>query len=642
MADGARYALGGYLYQFLGAAGLSALARNVSSNLDTDVQKHDLASRRISVVHEQDDMDVVVMCDGINSTVGVQLKYSGKSPPRSIEGKELIEILDAFHRSSNQRADLRFTGFALISNRVLASSAETLYETRSQDKPDIRLRPRSVQGKYSKTDTKVLKQYGDADRAAVGRHAILSKLATYTGVSQTVWIDGVRSYASRHGVLPREFEAALDRLVGTILQRTIGNPLELTTEFLNECLLRAADARSLDVKGDAECARAAAADALSDFVSAELVDDENTLIRRRLIEEVEREVSMHSLVFVVGNGGSGKSVLAAQYLQNEAANRFVGAAFANDVKDDWPSRLLRSWRSPGHPLNFGIESTNDMIGRLRHANQGASVPILVLDLDAIDEVASEARLSVQSLIRQFWNANRSNAPDAVLLVTCRTIGTVPEQAIDALVRKWIRTDIFHSRTDSVGKVFVGDFDAEELNAAALRLGTDYWSRLAPSLASIQVREIEPPSFSGETFQPSAYRSVAPAMVESLRHPAMWGSFVNLPPHMRHRILDQERLALNELAERFLVRFCEKTCRRRTSLLTDYVRKALRAICVAMPDKPSILTRLEHWIEPARGPLSNEEAEHLYNEAISYGLTVEDARNVWAWRHGFVCDYLKES
>ena len=83
---------------------------------------------------------------------------------------------------------------------------------------------------------------------------------------------------------------------------------------------------------------------MREFIAGLLVEDPNGLIRRELIEEVEKQVATHSLVFVVGDGGSGKSVLAAQYLQNEVDRRFAAVALAREAEEKWAGRLVREWR----------------------------------------------------------------------------------------------------------------------------------------------------------------------------------------------------------------------------------------------------------------------------------------------------------
>jgi len=394
--------------------------------------------------------------------------------------------------------------------------------------------------------------YGEADQAAAARHAILDKLSKDLDVSQTAWIEAAKAYARRRGVLPPEFEKALATLLGQILQRTVDKPLELTKEFLNECLLGAADARSLAVDDGPESARAAASEAVRDFIATTLVDDGQRLIRRELIEEVEKQVATHSLVFVVGDGGSGKSVLAAQYLQNEGDRRFAAAALARELEENWAGRLVREWRSPSRPLNFGIEGLAEAVGRLRHANPDASRPILVLDLDGIDEASREQRPAVHRLLQQFWRAGRSEEVDAVLLVTSRGAGGTYEAAMDKLVRTWITSDVYNTLSATVGGIFVRDFGEEELSNAARLLGDDCWRRIAPALASSAHGGIGPTSLGDEALLSGASPAAVPAIVNSLRHPAMWGSFVSLNRDRRLLVLEQHSAALSALAERFLV------------------------------------------------------------------------------------------
>jgi len=212
--------------------------------------------------------------------------------------------------------------------------------------------------------------------------------------------------------------------------------------------------------------------------------------------------------------------------------------------------------------------------------------------------------------------------------------------MDRLVRGWITSDIYSGVSANVGRVFVRDFGEEELSRAARVLGEDCWRRIAPALASSAHGGIGPTALGDEALLSGASPAAVPAMVNSLRHPAMWGSFVSLDHEWRLLVLEEHSAALSELAKRFLVRFCDKVNRRHVSLSDRRVLNALRSICTAIPGGSVELSRHDHWILPARGPVTNDEAACLFDEAISYGLIVEDARGQWLWRHGFVPDHLK--
>ena len=280
------------------------------------------------------------------------------------------------------------------------------------------------------------------------------------------------------------------------------------------------------------------------------------------------------------------------------------------------------------------------MARLRHANPDASRPILVLDLDGIDEVNHEQRCAVQRLLHQFWRVRGGEATDAVLLVTARGPGGTSEAAMDKLVRRWLTSDLYSRVSAQVGRVFVTDFGEEELSNAARLLGQDCWRRIAPALAASARGGIGPTALGDESLLSGDSPAAAPAMVNSLRHPAMWGSFVSLDHDRRLLVLDQQSAALSELTGRFILRFCEKVNRRHTSLLDKRVWDALRAICTAIPRGSDELSRRDHWIAPARGPVNDDEAACLFDEAISYGLIIENARGQWLWRHPFVPDHLK--
>ena len=432
MADSVKDALGGYLYQFLGAAGLAACAQSLGESQDPNRRGVAVASRAGSVVHEEKDMDVVVRLTGNQSAAGVQFKYSRSAPPRPIEASELIDILDALYRSVKLSPTVEFTEFVLISNRHFAPSADRLFATRDDKAPAAALRPAPARSKRNKLAGRATALYGEAETAAEARHTILSKLSKDLAVSQTMWIDAVRAYASRRGVLPPEFDRSLATLLGRILQQTVEKSLELTGEFLNECLLGARDARSLAVDDGMESARAAASGAVREFIAGLLVEDPNGLIRRELIEEVEKQVATHSLVFVVGDGGSGKSVLAAQYLQNEVDRRFAAVALVREAEEKWAGRLVREWRYPAHPSSIGIEELAEAVARLRHANPDASRPILVLDLDGIDEVNHEQRCAVQRLLHQFW-------PCAAVRRPTRSCWSLPAVLAEPPRPRWINS-----------------------------------------------------------------------------------------------------------------------------------------------------------------------------------------------------------
>ena len=67
-----------------------------------------------------------------------------------------------------------------------------------------------------KKTQKLLRLYPSVGEAARERHQILASLSTDLNVDHESWVGEVRTFASRYGVLPFEFDRALDTLVGKI------------------------------------------------------------------------------------------------------------------------------------------------------------------------------------------------------------------------------------------------------------------------------------------------------------------------------------------------------------------------------------------------------------------------------------------
>ena len=102
---------------------------------------------------------------------------------------------------------------------------------------------------------------------------------------------------------------------------------------------------------------------MREFIARTLVDDPKRLIRRELMEEIEKQVTTHSLVFVVGDGGSGKSVLAAQFLKTRPTG---GSLPPRSPRGRGERRAPREGvGSPVHPTSFCIEELAETVARLR-------------------------------------------------------------------------------------------------------------------------------------------------------------------------------------------------------------------------------------------------------------------------------------
>ena len=108
---------------------------------------------------------------------------------------------------------------------------------------------------------------------------------------------------------------------------------------------------------------------------------------------------------------------------------------------------------------------------------------------------------------------------------------------------WLDTDIPHVHVDQVGIVHIGDFDDAELREAAQAVGEDEHRRIGATL-----REGMGPVEDTSAREVLGGRDVADVdrlILDSLRHPVMWGVFASLESRQRLHALegDQEALGL---------------------------------------------------------------------------------------------------
>src|SRR4029077_5123130 len=141
MTDGARNALGGYLYQIVGAAGLSARAVVVS-----DDERRDLLyvliieARNACVLHEMHGEDLMLRRTGTDANTGtaVQFKFSRRGTGAPITPSELREILRAFHRCAKAAsAEFPLIGYVLVTNRNLNDRCHEIYGQRITSFDDL-------------------------------------------------------------------------------------------------------------------------------------------------------------------------------------------------------------------------------------------------------------------------------------------------------------------------------------------------------------------------------------------------------------------------------------------------------------------------------------------------------------------------
>ena len=134
--------------------------------------------------------------------------------------------------------------------------------------------------------------------------------------------------------------------------------------------------------------------------------------------------------------------------------------------------------------------------------------------------------------------------------------------------------------------------------------------------------------------------VADEIIESLRHPVVWGAYSELHPAQREMVVSANLAGTRLLAERLVNRFLQK-CRARPSIVwqTDHLAEGLRRVASAAQSSLPSYGVQDVWVAGCRDLIGELAANELYGEALTYGLIVEDERWRWRWRHLFLTPYL---
>jgi hypothetical protein len=234
--DGARAALTGYLYQFLGVCALRGRVTESGSDFITAI----LPGAKIERVHHELYSDALVHLGQSSSsggeTVAIQFKYSADGTP--VSSNDLIEIIHGLEQSRQAAGNQTVTRYLLVTNRPLHESAKALLAKNKQvQRPKELLLVKRGGRPLAQWKRTILKSYPNAADAADKWWAVLKALDCRPGVAFAAGHDALRSYASAHGLSPHEHDTAIANLVGQLFVFTSQGAFEVSEEWLKTHLL---------------------------------------------------------------------------------------------------------------------------------------------------------------------------------------------------------------------------------------------------------------------------------------------------------------------------------------------------------------------------------------------------------------------
>jgi hypothetical protein len=625
-SDGGRAAIAGFLYQIVGVTGLQAIAFGGQSDHSTATD-HEISIlvQRIkdatSVTHEQYDQDAVVkLIASIDASAGddvtrdsdllVQFKFSVYGVADTIGRAELDKIEKAFRRGVKRAQQMGAT----------------------------------VQGRYLVTNRRVTPDNVDW----AGERGI----SIVQCVPIDSWHEQLRSFASRFGCADREIEIGSDSLVSGILRKIAdGQNANITERHMIEAYTGNPNAAPLDLHSVFENT----ADELPSLMPRLGLASNTPPLRRDVVDEISALVTkQRSLIFLLGNGGCGKTVALWQWASEtkglSSPRSFVTLLPAFDVTTRCITEEICGWGKyePFHGRQN--ESSDQSIERLITANPNLGLPIFFLGLDGADEIPDDDQRTVLTrVLKWFWKQDQHSQregrdPQAVLVVTCRN-----EEAIeDWLHLRWAG---FPNTEEKPATLSVDEFNDKELgDIAKMELPIQMALRI---LLSLQVSHPDgsPPNLPDVSFedtnQLTPYTDAADLeVVKALRHPAMWRSFSSLPSHdKRSEVLNGDESALGDMAKEYIRWFSSRTAQRDHSNVTRNLEFVLRQIASHTYSTDGVhgtVTTAE-WNRRAHSAdyLSIPQATWLFLEALSAGLIEQVGHQEWRWRHRFVARYLAD-
>src|SRR5262249_35386376 len=260
-------------------------------------------------------------------------------------------------------------------------------------------------------------------------------------------------------------------------------------------------------------------------------------IRRTLLDTIEQLAAQFPVVFLLGDGGCGKSVLAGRFVCEAASRCLVGSVAARDFHRHWLGEAFNEWRTSSYADSLPPLPPSEVLRRVRLANDGEERPLLVLNIDGLDEAPDQNRHELRRLLAVCRTQQPPSPHALVLLFTARLSDPSPERTRDRLIRDLTATHFPSEFAQQFGVVSVREFDGDEFRLAIAELPAPLRGRLGETLRLLSGQPSETATLGEEAIPESTLPIADRALLASLRHPALWGEFLDLGPATQARILD---------------------------------------------------------------------------------------------------------
>src|SRR5262249_22576871 len=152
-----------------------------------------------------------------------------------------------------------------------------------------------------------------------------------------------------------------------------------------------------------------------------------------------------------------------------AFRRLADSVSARDFNRYWLGEAFNHWRSGMHADDLPVLPAKDVLRRVRIANDAEERPLIVVNVDGLDEATDEDRRAW----RRRAGVPRNHPPPSphalVLLITPRLRARSPERTRNRLIRDLTSAVYPGELAHQFGFVSVGDFDDEEFQLAIAEL-----------------------------------------------------------------------------------------------------------------------------------------------------------------------------